>query len=155
MTALDEYVSGKDVYNLGVFKHSSILPLQKQYAHEAKLIYGDTKTYKEFEENLENLSPDEQASLFSEFEQNMESIFRKMATCVHQSPASDDVQQLITAWKSVLGQTIGCDSEMLTCIANTYKSDPRFQNYINQFSDENLAEFLYHAIMHHISQMKS
>lgn len=39
---------------------------------------------------------------------------------------------------------------MLTCIANTYTFDNRFKNYINQFSDGDLAEFLYNAIMHHI-----
>lgn len=53
---MDEYVSGKDIYNLNIFNNSSILPLQEQYAHEAKFIYGETEKYKEFEEKLKELS---------------------------------------------------------------------------------------------------
>ncbi|MGM1047783.1 MAG: MerR family transcriptional regulator [Bacillota bacterium] len=152
ITALDEYVSGKDIYNLNIFNHSSILPLQEQYDHEAKFIYGETKEYKEFEGKLKKLSPSEKASLFSEFEQNIERVFRKIASCIDQSPSSDEVQQLITEWKGYLEQSIACDSEMLACIANTYKFDNRFKNYINQYSDEDLAEFLYQAIIHHVNR---
>lgn len=154
ITALDEYISGKDIYNLSIFNNSSILPLQEQYAHEAKFIYGETEKYKEFEGKLNKLSPNEKVNLFSEFEQNMERVFRKIASCINQSPSSDEVQQLITEWKSYLEQSIVCDSEMLTCIANTYKFDNRFKNYINQFSNEDLAEFLYDAIIFHINRKK-
>lgn len=73
-----------------------------------------------------------------------------MASCMNQSPSSDEVQQLIIEWKSCLEQSIVCDSEMLTCIANTYTRDNRYKNYINQFSDDDLAEYLYTAILHHI-----
>lgn len=146
-------MSGKDIYNLRIFNDSSILPLQEQYDHEAKFIYGETEAYKEFEEKMEKLAPNEKAGLYSGFEQNMERVFRKIASCIHQSPSSNEVQQLITEWKSYLEQSMACDSEMLTCIANTYKIDSRFNNYINQYSDGDLAEFLYHAIIHHINQM--
>lgn len=71
-----------------------------------------------------------------------------------QSPSSDEVQQLITEWKSYLEQSIACDAEMLTCIANTYKFDNQFKSYINQFSNDDLAEFLYNAIMHHINRKR-
>ncbi|UHA73248.1 MerR family transcriptional regulator [Paenibacillus sp. 481] len=154
IAALDEYVSGKDIYNLHIFSDSSILPLQEQYAHEAKLIYGETGQYKQFEEKLGAIPPSEKANYFSTFEQNMENVFRKVATCMNQSPASDEVQQFITEWKRVLEQSVRCDAEMLTCIANTYKYDHRFNNYINQFSNEDLAAFLYDAITHYINQMQ-
>jgi DNA-binding transcriptional MerR regulator len=154
ITALDEYVSGKDIYNLRIFHDSSILPLEEQYAHEARFFYGETEKYKEFERKLEKLSPSEKANLFSEFEQNMESIFRKIASCMNQSPSSDEVQQLIIEWKRVLEQSMTLDSELLACIANTYKFVNRFKNYINQFSNGDLADFLYKAIMYHINEKK-
>lgn len=154
ITAVDEYVLGKDIYNLNIFNNSSLLPLQEQYAHEAKFIYGETEKYKEFEEKLKNLSPNEKENLFHEFEQKMERVFRKIASYINQSPTSDEVQQLIVEWKNYLEQSIVCDSEMLTCIANTYKFDNRFKNYINQFSNEDLAEFLYNSIMHYINKQK-
>lgn len=155
ITALDEYVSGKDIYNLRIFHDSTILPLQEQYAHEARFFYGETEKYKEFERKLGKLSPSERANLFSMFEQNMESVFRRMAACMNQSPSSDEVQQLIIEWKSNLEQVMVCDSEILICIANTYKFVNRYKNYINQFSNEDLADFLYNAIMHHINQKEA
>lgn len=101
---------------------------------------------------LKKLSPSEKTNLFSVFEQNMESIFRRMASCINQSPSSDEVQQLIIEWIRILEQSIVCDSEIIACIANTYKYHNRYKNYINQFGNEDLADFLYKAIMHHISR---
>ncbi|MBH5320290.1 MerR family transcriptional regulator [Paenibacillus sp. GSMTC-2017] len=154
ITALDKYVSGKDLYHLSIFNHSSALPLQEQYDREAKLIYGETETYQAFEEKQNKRSPSERAKLDSEFKQNMEHIFNKMAICMNQTPASDEVQQLVLEWKNHLEQSIACDTEMLICIANSYNYDNRFKNYINQFSNGDLAEFLYNAIMHHIERQK-
>lgn len=154
ITAVDQYVSGKDIYNLNIFNDSTIPSLQEQYDREAKFFYGDTKSHKEFEERLKKLSPNNKANLYSEFEQNMENVFRKIAFHIKKSPSSDEVQQLIIEWKSYLEQSIVCDAEMLTCIANTYKFDSRFKNYINQFSNDDLTEFLYNAITHHIKRKK-
>lgn len=151
-TALEEYVSGKDIYHLQIFNHSSVLPLQEQYANEASFIYGETQEYREFEMKLEKLLPGEKEILFSEFERNMEDVFKDIAACIHQAPSSNEVQQLIVKWKGYLSEFMTCDPELLACIANTYKFDARFKNYINQYSDEDLAQFLYSAIMHHINQ---
>lgn len=49
-------------------------------------------------------------------------------------------------------QFMPCDKELLACIADTYKFDVRFNNYFNQYSNEDFADFLHSAIMHHISQ---
>lgn len=145
--ALEDYVSGKDIFNLNIFNNSPILPLEEQYNREAKIIYGETKKYKEYEKNLEKLSDNEKANLSYEFENNMEKVFKKIAKQIHNSPSSDDVQKLIVEWKSYLEQYMTCDKEILKCIANTYKSDSRFKNYINQFSDKDLSDFVYQAIM--------
>lgn len=153
MDALEEYVWGNDVSNLHIFNSSSVLPLKEQYANEARFIYGETEAYKVFNENLEKLSLDEKEKWFYEFEQSMEEIFKKIASCINQSPSSDEVQRLIEEWKKTLMQVMTCDSELLECIANTYKFDARFKNYINQFSNEDLADFLYSAIMHNINQL--
>ncbi|MBE9917589.1 MerR family transcriptional regulator [Paenibacillus donghaensis] len=155
MTALNDYLSGKDLYNISIFDHSSTLSLPAQYENEAKWIYGETEEYQAFERKLQAFTPDERASFNAEFEKNMENVFRKMDSCMHHSPYSDEVQQLVTEWKSNLEQILACDAEMLSCIARTYKGDQRFKNYINQFSSGDLAEFLYQAILHHIQQMNN
>ncbi|MCJ8012226.1 MerR family transcriptional regulator [Paenibacillus sp. KQZ6P-2] len=148
MTALDEYVSGNDISNLQIFNSTSVLPLKEQYANEARFIYGETETYKEFNETLEKLSLDDKEERF----QSMEEIFKQIASCVDQDPSSDEVQRLIEEWKKNLMQFMTCDAEILACIANTYKFDARFKNYFNQYSNEDLADFLYSAIMHNINR---
>lgn len=42
-----------------------------------------------------------------------------------------------------------CDTEILECMANVYKTDSRFKTYINQYSDGDLSDFVYQAIMFH------
>ncbi|MFC9774118.1 MerR family transcriptional regulator [Paenibacillus chitinolyticus] len=148
MVALEEYVSGKDISHLEIFNSSSVVPLKEQYANEARFIYGETEAYKVFNETLDKLSQDEKEERF----QSMEEVFKQIASCVDQHPSSDEVQRLIEEWKKNLMQFMPCDPELLACIADTYKFDARFNNYFNQYGNENLADFLHSAIMHHISQ---
>jgi DNA-binding transcriptional MerR regulator len=149
MEALEEYVSGNDISHLQIF--SSSLPLKEQYANEARFVYGETETYKEFNETLEKLSAEDIGERF----QSMEELFKQIASCVDQDPSSDKVQRLIEEWKKNLMQFMTCDAELLACIADTYKFDARFKNYFNQYSNGNLADFLYSAIMHNIKRQSS
>ena len=149
ISALEDYVSGKDILKLNIFNNSPILPLQEQYSREAKMVFGETEKYKEYEKNIEKLSDKEKENLYYEFANNMEKVFKKLAEQIHKLPSSKDIQKLIVEWKSYLEQNMTCDTEILKCIANTYKSDKRWKNYINQFSDEDLSEFVYQAIMYY------
>ncbi|GIO30168.1 transcriptional regulator [Paenibacillus albilobatus] len=149
MAALDEYVSGNDISHLQIFNSTSALPLKEQYANEARFVYGETEAYQAFNETMEKCSPDEKEERFSA----MEEIFKKVASCIHQNPSSDEVQQFIEEWKQILMQFMPCDEELLACIANTYKSDARFKSYFNQYGTEDLADFLYRAIMHNINRL--
>ncbi|TNJ54732.1 MerR family transcriptional regulator [Paenibacillus hemerocallicola] len=148
MTALDEYVSGNDISNLHIFNRSSVLPLKEQYANEARFIYGETEAYKVYNETMENLSVDEKEKRFSDIEE----IYKQIASCIHQDPSSDEVQRLIEEWKENLMQFMTCDAELLACIAHTYKFDARFKSYFNQYGNEDLADFLYSAIMQNINR---
>ncbi|WP_059053890.1 MerR family transcriptional regulator [Paenibacillus senegalimassiliensis] len=153
MLALEDYVSGKDIYNLGVFNHSSVLPLQEQYAREASLVYAETEAYKSFQEKLNQVPASEKEKLFAEFEQGMENVFRKLAACVDQSPESLQVQKLIVEWRNYVGKFMTLDAELLGCLADTYKYDGRFKNYINQYSNQDLADFISSAIRYHVDQI--
>ncbi|MEK3735252.1 MerR family transcriptional regulator [Paenibacillus sp. FSL M8-0334] len=145
-TAIEEYVSGKDIGSLQIFNHSSVLPLQEQYANEASFFYGETEAYKEYNERLEQLPADERGELFSRVEQ----VFKQMASHMNASPASDEVQRLIREWRESLEHLMTCDSNLLTCIADTYKYDRRMRDYLNQYG-EDFADFLHSAIMQYIS----
>lgn len=149
ISALEDYVSGEEIFNLHIFNNSPILPLQEQYSREAKIVFGETQEYKEYEKNMEKLSVKEKEKLYYEFGNKMEEVFKKFAEQIHKLPSSRDIQNLIVEWKSCLERTMTCDTEILECIANTYKSDKRWKNYINQFSNEDLSEFVYQAIMYY------
>ncbi|WP_156417531.1 MerR family transcriptional regulator, partial [Paenibacillus etheri] len=129
MVALEEYVSGNHISQLQIFNSSSVLPLKEQYANEARFIYGETEAYNVFNETLDKLSQDEKDERF----QSMEEVFMQIASCVNQQPSSDEVQRLIEEWKKILMQFMPCDTELLACIADTYKFDARFNNYFNQY----------------------
>ncbi|GIP23071.1 MerR family transcriptional regulator [Paenibacillus sp. J22TS3] len=148
MTALEEYVSGNDISHLHIFNSSSVLPLKEQYANEARFIYGETEAYQVFNETLDKLSQDE----IDERYRSMEEVFKQLASCMDRHPSSDEVQRLIEKWKRILMQFMPCDTELLACIADNYKSDARFNNYFSQYGNEDFADFLHLAIMHHISQ---
>lgn len=145
-TTIEEYVSGKDIGSLQIFNHSSVLPLQEQYANETSFFYGETEAYKEYNERLEQLPADERGELFSRVEQ----VFKQMASHLKASPASDEVQRLIREWRESLEHLMTCDSNLLTCIADTYKYDRRMRDYLNQYG-EDFADFLHSAIMQYIS----
>lgn len=150
MAALEEYVAGTDISSLPIFNDTSVLPLKEQYANEAKFLYGDTEAYQVFNETLDNLSQAEKADRYS----SMEAIFQQIASCIHQPPSSDEVQRLIEEWKTIFMQLMSCDAELLACIAHTYKFDARFKNYFNQYGNEDVADFLYDAIMYNLNLEK-
>lgn len=147
INALEDYLSGEELFNLNIFNNSTVLPLQEQYTREAKILYGETETYKEYERNLEKLTNDEKTEIYYNFEKNMKKIFKELAIYIDKSPSSNEVQELIAEWKTHLEKYMVCDTDILECIANTYISDNRFKKYINQFSDKDLSNFLYEAIM--------
>lgn len=151
MEALEDYVSGKDISQLPIFNNTSVLPLREQYANEARFAYGGTEAYKSYHATLEELSAEEKEERFS----SMEEIYRQIASNIDRSPSSDEVQRLIEEWKTNLMLFLPCDEELLACIAHTYKFDARFQNYFAQYGNENLADFLYRAIMHNINRSVS
>lgn len=155
INSLGDYVAGKDISNLNIFNNSPFLPLQEQYDREAKITYGQTEKYKEFEKNLEKLSHDEKTDLYNEFSNSMENVFKKLAKHIQSLPSSHEVQELIEEWKSLLEKSMTCDKEILECIADNYKNDNRFKNYLNQFSNEDLSDFIYQAIMYYCKTIKN
>lgn len=66
---------------------------------------------------------------------------------IHESPTSESVQSVVNQWVDSFQGSFICDNEILKCMAKTYKFDSRFKNYINQFSNEDLSDFVYRAII--------
>ncbi len=149
-TALEEFVAGKDVYHLGIFHDSAILPLPEQYDREARWRYGETEAYQSYDKKLQELSSTEKERRWH----HMEGVFRKIAACMHLTPDAAEVQPLVDEWRGILEQSMSCDAHLLTCIANTYQADARFKQYFNRFSEQgDLAAFMYEAVIYYVQGM--
>ncbi|MEK4303964.1 MULTISPECIES: MerR family transcriptional regulator [Oceanobacillus] len=151
---LNNFISGKDISNLDIFQEGSVLPLKEQYQMEAKYVYGDTDKYQEYEKNIKQIPEEERAAVFEAFDQNMQDVFMQFAKLSEESPASEKVQQIVLEWKSYLEQFMIGDTEILQCIAYTYKEDKSFKAYINQFGNDTLNEFIHQAILYHCEDEK-
>ncbi len=147
MSNLERFVSGEAIFDLEIPEDKSVLPLKEQYKREAKVTYGETKKYKEYEQNMSRLTGEEKDILFATFEEGMKKTFILLDRHIKESPDSDKVQSIIKRWVEHFHEFFVCDNEILKCIANTYRFDSRFKKYINQFSSEDLSDFVYRAVM--------
>ena len=144
---LEQYLSGRDIFDLIIFDNTDVLPIREQYSREANYLYGETEKYKEYERNIAQLTQDKKEEAFNKFESDMKRMFKLFAGQVKESPSSDKVQTLVYEWECCFQKFFVCDKEILKCIANAYKFDNRFRNYINQFSNDDLSDFIYQAII--------
>lgn len=147
MLNLERYLSGEDIFDLDIFEDTSVLPIKEQYKREAIFAYGETEEFKEYERNISRLTNEEKDKLFTAFDEDMKELFKLFAENMKESPASDNVQFIVKQWADSFQAFFSCDNEILKCIANTYKFDNRFRKYINQFSNEDLSDFVYRAII--------
>lgn len=147
MSNLKRYLSGEVISDLDIFEDTSVLPIKEQYKREAKFAYGETEKFKEYERNISRLTSEEKDKLFTAFDEEMKELFKLFAENMKESPASDNVQFIVKQWADSFQAFFSCDNEILKCIANTYKFDNRFRKYINQFSNEDLSDFVYRAII--------
>ncbi|WP_145415220.1 MerR family transcriptional regulator [Paenibacillus xylanexedens] len=143
---LDQYVDGTNISQLELFSDSPIQSIQAQYESEAKVIYGGTQQFQEYEAHIAALSPAEKKQGNQQFSADMEEVFRKLAARQSLSPATEEVQDLVRKWKGILSRFMTCDAEILRCIAEVYMTDPRYIAYFRQFGDEMFLPFLHEAI---------
>lgn len=148
MSNLGRYLSGEELLDLDIFEDTTVLPLKEQYKREAKFAYGKTEKYREYERNLSKLTDEEKDKLFTTFDENMKGFFELFASHIKEHPISDKVQYIVKQWSESFQNFFTCDNEILICIANTYKFDNRFRKYINQYSNEDLSDFIYQAIIY-------
>ncbi len=147
-------IEGTDIQKLNIFDDSSTFSIKDQYDTEAKLVYGDTEKYQEFQANLEDLSDSDKKEAYTQFSADVEHIFHRIAQHQQLSPSSNEVQDLIGQWSRVLGRFMVCDEAILLCIAETYVTDERFFRYFDQFGEEGYLDFLHRSIVYFVKEYK-
>lgn len=111
------------------------------YEEEARKIWGD-KTVDDSNTKIAGMSEDKQRALVEE----MESIYRRLATLRHGPPESDEAQAAIKAWYDLLNANFSTYSpETFKTLGQMYVDDERFTESIDRFG-KGLAVFMRNAM---------
>lgn len=111
------------------------------YEEEARKIWGD-KTVDDSNTKMAGMSEDKQRALVEE----MESIYRRLATLRHGPPESDEAQAAIKAWYDLLNANFSTYSpETFKTLGQMYVDDERFTESIDRFG-KGLAVFMRNAM---------
>lgn len=139
---VDKTLKGDDSMSFSEFDESEIEKLQKEYADEAKEMYGNNDKYKTFQEKTKNYSKSDWADLY----EKIEVIFKKFASVMDKGETSEKAQNLVKEWKNFISENLyNCDSETLFGLSKLYIDDKRFTKNIDKHKD-GLADFISKSI---------
>lgn len=111
------------------------------YEQEARKIWGD-KAVDDSNTKIAGMSQDKQKALVEE----MESVYRRLATLRHGRPESDEAQAAIKAWYDLLNTNFSTYSpETFKALGQMYVDDERFTESIDRFG-KGLAVFMRDAM---------
>lgn len=115
---------------------------KNDYEEEARRRWGDEAVDRS-NETIERLSDAEKNALGEE----MNAMFRKLATLRTKHPASEEAQNAIHEWYQFLEKMMGkqLDNEEFRGIGQLYVDDERFTKNIDQFG-VGLAQFMHDAM---------
>ena len=124
-----------------------MLELKEKYRSEVLERWGNTHSFKEYEAAFLSQPEKGQRNQLERFLSVSKDTFEKLAQFQNQSPACQEVQQIVKEWQQYISESFyKCDNQILLYLGQLYISDERFSNYINGFSSGNLASFFSEAI---------
>ena len=136
----------RNIRNKGVNRMDfSVFDTKKidEYSKKAKEQWGNTDTYKEYEEKSKGQTKEDQLSTAKEF---ME-IFKEFGEMVAKDPASVEVQKQVKKLQDyITNNYYTCSNEILLSLGEMYSSDDEFTENINKAGGEGTAEFVTKAI---------
>ena len=128
---------GVSEMNFGVFDNSAV----EQYKAEAKKKWGDTKEYKEYEQNQKN------GHDFNETAVSMMHLFTEIGALRQLPPADKAVQAKIGDLQNLITSNYyTCSFEIFHELGQMYVNDKRFKHNIDKAGGEGCAEFVQQAI---------
>ena len=126
---------------------TKVLELKEKYRSEVLERWGDTHSFKGYEAAFLSQPKEGQRNQLERFLSVSKDTFEKLARFQNQSPACQEVQQIVKEWQQYISESFyKCDNQILLYLGQLYISDERFSNYINGFSSGNLASFFSEAI---------
>lgn len=130
---------GVKTMNFEIFNTNEI----EQYKEEVKKKWGDSETYKEYEQR--EASRNEQN--YGKFADEMISLFVEFGAMKQLHPTDKAVQEKVSALQTYISNNFyTCNNEILKGLGEMYVYDERFKNNIDRFGGEGTAEFVRRAI---------
>ena len=140
-------IEGNPVSSFAPFSDTKVLELKEKYRSEVLERWGDTHSFKEYEAAFLSQPKEGQRNQLERFLSVSKDTFKKLARFQNQSPACQEVQQIVKEWQQYISESFyKCDNQILLYLGQLYISDDRFSNYINGFGSGNLASFFSEAI---------
>ena len=138
-----QFMKGKTTMGMDELFEGFDEETQARYEVEAAQRWGEDKV-KESRRLWSSYSEERKKAIFAE----AGDIYRRLAACVGQDPASGDVQKLVAAWHQNLRHFYEPNREILLGLAQAYADDPRFAAFFARL-DPGLPAFLRRAIEHY------
>lgn len=145
-TNLEKFLEGESIKNLDIYDIS----LNEQYDREAKIRYGDTDEYKEFEKRDMKRSEKEKNQWNSKIEENLNASFEKFSEAMGESIDSENVRKAVMYWKETMLGVSNFSDEVLISISKVYKEDERFKAYFDKFRSEGIEDFIANSVEFHL-----
>ena len=116
----------------------------KNYETEARERYGNTTTYKEYEQKTKNYTKEK----WAEANDGLMAIFAELAVCKDSGASADstEAQALVAKLQAhITANYYTCTDEILSGLGEMYVADERFKKNIDKYG-EGTANFASHAI---------
>lgn len=140
-------ISGEKNLTFTAFSQSKVFELQTQFRDEIIERWGNTQSFREFEEIFSSQSRKIQNEQINSFYHKAQKLFEKLAMYEGKNPSCEEVQQIVRKWQEYISEYFyQCDNHMLSYLGNLYITDERFSEFINRFGSENLSMFFSKAI---------
>lgn len=139
---VDNILKGEMEMDFKPFDASALEQAKAQYEQEARERWGDTQAYAQSEAKTRAYGKAD----WEEIAAQAEELYRSLAACMGDGPASPRAQKLVGQWQAhITRYYYGCTDDMLAGLGALYVADERFTRHIDRFAP-GLAAFLGDAI---------
>lgn len=133
-------ITGGYNMNFKVFDRQKI----EKYKADAKMAWGDTKAYREYEKKTADYSDEKQEFLA----RDMMNIFKEFGSKMKKSPADPDVQELVKRLQDfITAHYYTCSKEILSSLGQMYAAGGEMTDNIDAAGGKGSAEFAAKAIL--------
>lgn len=139
---VDHILKGETDMDFKPFDASELEQARAQYGQEARERWEDTPAYVQSAEKTRAYGRAD----WEEIGAQSESIYRSLAACMGEGPASPNAQSLVGQWQSFITRYFyDCSNDLLAGLGEMYVADERFTRNIDRYAP-GLAVFLRDAI---------